>query len=100
MTWSARYRPRPPLNSGPRTDTGNGPLVLLIHPAGADPTTWGRFHDLPGKAHRVVTCDRRGCNATATGSKVVLPQARPYPKALPFLADSGYRAPEKASSCR
>ena len=52
---------------------------------------WGRFHDLLGKARRVVTYDRRGCNATASGSKVVLPQARPYLKALPFLADSGYK---------
>jgi hypothetical protein len=30
----------------PRTDTGNGPFVMLIHPAGADSTMWGRFHDL------------------------------------------------------
>lgn len=51
----------------------------------------GRFHDLLGKAHWVVTYDRRGYNATASGSKVVLPQARPYLKALPFLADSGYK---------
>lgn len=38
-----------------------------------------------------MTYDRRGYNATASGSKVVLPQARPYPKALPFLAGSGYK---------
>ena len=40
----------------------------------------------------MVTNGRRGCNATASGSKVVLPQARPYPKALPSLADSGYKS--------
>jgi hypothetical protein len=38
-----------------------------------------------------VTCDRRGYNATASGGKAVLPQARPYLKALPFLAGSGYK---------
>jgi hypothetical protein len=31
---------------------------------------WGRFHDLLGKAHLAVTHDRRGYNATASGSKV------------------------------
>jgi hypothetical protein len=61
---------------------------------------WGHFHDLLGKAHRVVTYDRRGYNATASGSKVVLPLARLYLTALPFLADSAIRVPERASSCR
>jgi hypothetical protein len=45
----------------------------------------------PGNARRVLTYDRRGYSVTASGSKVVLPQARPYPKALPFLAGSGYK---------
>jgi hypothetical protein len=36
----------------PRTDTGNGPLVLLIHPAGADSTMRGRLHDLLVKNSR------------------------------------------------
>jgi hypothetical protein len=71
----------------PRTDTGNGPSSCLSTPSAAS-TMWGRFHDLLGKARRVVTYDRRGCNATS-GRKVVLPQARPYLKALLFLADSG-----------
>jgi hypothetical protein len=36
----------------PRTDTGNSPFVLLIHPAGADSTMRGRFHDLLVKSSR------------------------------------------------
>ncbi len=39
---------------------GDGPPVLLIHPAGSTADTWGQCLDEIAREHRVITYDRRG----------------------------------------
>jgi pimeloyl-ACP methyl ester carboxylesterase len=41
-------------------EKGSGPSILLIHPAGATASTWGRLTDELAQAGHVIAYDRRG----------------------------------------